>query len=235
MVPNLKLMFVHAPKGGGSSVREALEEFFTPNLVFRDYDDRPLESDSPMNIDRTSFLERFRKQRNGLLAGKRAVIGHFWIAKYQGIHAATCATILRDPITRAISHYFYWRKIVFDSGVPENQKVAEWQKLWEGLSFLEFAGWPVINSIYTDVFFRDVDMAQFDFIGSYDNLARDWNGTMAALGLDPAPLPRHVNRTAALDMDYSVDCAAILNDSKLMAQLRDLFAKDLGFYERYAP
>jgi hypothetical protein len=235
MARDLKLIFVHVPKTAGVSLREAIKDFFTPDLVLLDYDDRPIESESPMNIDPAGFIERFAQQRAGILEGKAAVIGHFWIAKYQGVSADIRGTILRDPITRAISHYFYWRKTAFDSDAPEDQRVAEWRNVWRRLSLLEFAGWPAINSIYTDFFFRNVDMAQFDFIGSYDRLARDWDGTLAALGVNPAPIRRDVNRTADLDIDYSRRRADILNDHRLMAQLRDLFAKDLRFYERYAP
>jgi hypothetical protein len=85
----LKLIFVHIPKSGGTSIRAAVTEFFSHDLVLDDYGDRPNDPISPMNIDPYGFLDRCRKQNALTLANKAAVIGHFWIAKYEGVACAT--------------------------------------------------------------------------------------------------------------------------------------------------
>jgi hypothetical protein len=76
--------------------------------VLADYGDRPNDPVSPMNIDPHGFLDGCRQQNTRTLANKAAVIGHFWIAKYEGVAADVRATILRDPISRAISQFFFW-------------------------------------------------------------------------------------------------------------------------------
>jgi hypothetical protein len=76
-------------------------------------------------------------------------------------------------------------------------------------------------------------MAQFDYIGTYDRLSQDWTATMAHIGISPAMPRRELNRTADLAAEYDARRSEILNDHEMMAQLRDLFAEDLRFYERY--
>jgi Sulfotransferase family len=226
-MPQLKLIFVHIPKSGGTSLRAAVTEFFSRDLVLADYEDRPNDPISPMNIDPQGFLDRCRQQNALTLANKAVVIGHFWIAKYDGVAADLRATILRDPITRAISQFFFWP--------AQNTNNALHQYVISNhLTFMEFARIPRVNSLYTSIYFRDVDMVQFDFIGTYDRLAQDWTQTLARMGIDPALPRRELNRTIDLDTEYDARRSEILQDHRMMAQLRDLFADDLRFYERYA-
>jgi hypothetical protein len=223
----LKLIFVHTPKSGGTSIRAAVTEFFSVDLVLADYGDRPNDPTSPMNLDPYGFIERCREQNALTLADKAAVIGHFWIAKYEGVVADVRATILRDPITRAISQFFFWP--------AQNANNALHQYVISNrLTFKEFARIPRVNSLYTSIYFRDVDMAQFDFIGRYERLSHDWIATLDHLGIAPTLTQRELNRTTDFIAGYNTRKSELLNDSRMMAQLRDLFADDLRFYERYA-
>jgi hypothetical protein len=224
-MPPLKLIFAHTPKSGGTSIRATVTEFFSDDLVLADYGDRPNDPISPMNIDPHGFLSRCRQQNAAILANKAAVVGHFWVAKYEGVAADVRATILRDPITRAISQFFFWPAL--NSNNALHQYVIS-----NRLTFIEFARIPRVNSFYTTVYFRDVDMAQFDFIGTYDRLSH-WTATLARIGIAPAMPRRELNRTADLAAEYDAKRSEILNDYSMMAQLRDLFAEDLRFYERY--
>jgi hypothetical protein len=194
--------------------------------VLADYGDRPNDPISPMNIDPYGFLDRRRQQNALTLANKAAVIGHFWIAKYEGVGADVRATILRDPITRPISQFFFWP--------AQNANNALHQYVISNrLTFMEFARIPRVNSFYTSIYFRDVDMAHFDFILSYERLSQDWTATLVRIGIAPA-LPRgELNRTADLVAEYDARRSEIPDDHRMMAQLRDLFADDLRFYERY--
>jgi hypothetical protein len=98
---------------------------------------------------------------------------------------------------------------------------------------LEFARLPTIPSFYGETFFRDVDMRQFDFIGSFEKLRDEWSTTMTALGLSAMLPMRHLNATTELDETYEQRRGEILNDSKTMACLRDTFTTDIDFYEKY--
>jgi hypothetical protein len=50
----------------------------------------------------------------------------------------------------------------------------------------------------------------------------------------PTPATPRVEASADLAAEYDTNRSEILNDHRIMAQLRDLFADDLRFYERYA-
>jgi len=224
----LKLIFVHTPKSGGTSIRAAVREFFSADLVVEDYGDRPNDPASPMNIDPCGFLDRCRRNHALALPNKAAVIGHFWISKYEGVAAEIRATILREPIARAISQFFFW------PATRNANNALHQYVLANRLSFAEFARIPRINALYTSVYFRDVDMAQFDFVGTYERLSQDWAPTLARLGVAPAPPRLELNRTVDLLAEYDAKRSEILNDPRMMARLRDLFADDLRFYERFA-
>jgi len=76
-------------------------------------------------------------------------------------------------------------------------------------------------------------MAQFDYIGTYDRLSRDWTATMAHIGIAPAMPRRELNRTADLAAEYDARISEILNDHEMIDQLRDLFVEDFRVHERY--
>jgi hypothetical protein len=102
-VPPLKLIFAHPPKSGGTSIRAAVTEFFSHDLMLADYGDRLNDPISPMNIDPCGFLSRYRRQNAAILANKAAVVGHFWIAKYEGVAPDVRATILGPDHSRYLS------------------------------------------------------------------------------------------------------------------------------------
>jgi hypothetical protein len=101
----LKLLFVHVPKTGGTSIAEALRRRFGDTLYCDA--DGPADPLSPMNIDPDGFLERQYRCGYGFLDGMNAVTGHLWIRKYDPVPTETRAVILRHPIDRTISHYFF--------------------------------------------------------------------------------------------------------------------------------
>jgi hypothetical protein len=153
----LKLVFAHTPKSGGTSIRAAVTEFFSPDLVLDDYGDQPNDPISPMNIDPYGFPDHCREQNARASANKAAVIGYFWIAKYEGVGTDVRATILTDPITRPISQFFLWP--------AQNANNAMHQYVISNrLTFMDFARIPRVNPFYTSIYFRDVDMVQFNFI-----------------------------------------------------------------------
>jgi Sulfotransferase family len=228
MDSKLKLIFVHVPKTGGNSVRASIVDKFSAPMVLRDYSDRPDDPSSPMNIDPVGFLARSALSRHADLTGKAAVVGHFWIRKYDGVAADVRATVLRDPLERTMSHYFYWMKRE-GHGQLLHDHVRQ-----HNLSLMEFASLPTIRWFYTQIFFRDVDMGQFDVIGRFDKCVKDWSELLRDIGLKTVARVRHLNATAGLDELYAARRHEILTDEAMMARLRDLLADDIKFYERHA-
>lgn len=228
MDPKLKLIFVHVPKTGGNSIRASIEDKFSAPKVLRDYTDRPDDPSSPMNIDPAGFLTRAVLSRPAALTGKVAVVGHFWIRKYDDVDAKVRATILRHPLDRTMSHYFYWMTRE-SHGQLLHDHVRQ-----HSLSLIEFARLPTIRWFYTKIFFRGVDMGQFDVVGRFDECVKDWNKLLRAIGLGSVARVRHLNATAGRDELYAARRHEILADETAMARLRDLLADDIKFYERHA-
>ena len=228
MDSKLKLIFVHVPKTGGNSIRASIADKFSAPKVLRDYADRPDDPSSPMNIDPDGFLARSALSRRAHLTGKAAVVGHFWIRKYDDVAADVRATILRDPLDRTMSHYFYWMKRD-GHGQLLHDHVRQ-----HNLSLMEFARLPTIRWFYTKIFFRDTDMGQFDVVGQFDKCSKDWSELLRDIGLEAGARVRHLNATAGLDELYAARRHEIRTDKTLMARLRDLLADDIKFYERHA-
>lgn len=227
MAHKLKMIFVHVPKTGGNSVRASIEDHFSAPLVLRDYADRPDDPSSPMNIDPVGFIERSTHDRDVALSGKSAVVGHFWVRKYDQVVADVRATILREPIDRAMAHYFYWKKR--DShGQLLHDYVTQYK-----LSFMDFVRLPTIRWFYTQTFFRDVDMGQFQVIGRFDKCTQNWGEFLGSLGLKANARFRHLNPTSRLDELYETRRQEILQDAATLGRLRELLAQDISFYERH--
>ena len=224
--PPLKLLFVHVCKTGGMALREAIKSQYGSDSVYTD--DVGRSADPPVEIDPDGLLERYHNGGYKFLTGKSVVLGHLWIRKYDPIKSDIRATILREPIERAISNYFYWLAFP-DTDSPALRYVVD-----NKLDFLSYARLPIVRNVYRNVFFRDTDMGQFDFIGNYENLKSDWVGSLKSLGINsPPPFELH-NSTRDLNPYYEEKRQQILRDPRQMARLRDIFAEDIKFYERYA-
>jgi len=93
------LLFEHVPKCGGTAIRKYLERHYRPRQIYGVYDRRPGE--------REAFRSMPESQRHAY----ELVIGH-------GVHElldwcrpdTLAATILRRPVERIVSHYYYVRE-----------------------------------------------------------------------------------------------------------------------------
>src|ERR1700750_2844825 len=102
--------FLHMPKCGGTSVRTAIENLGSANLV-RDYDSY---FKIPMRQRAMVVAESGREPH--VIPDNALVFGHFFPVKYKiflSNNDCKLVTILRDPIDRLISHYRYWNSADF--------------------------------------------------------------------------------------------------------------------------
>lgn len=228
MGKRVKLLFPHIPKTGGTTVCAAIKRFYTSERVFEDYGDTPANPASDMNIDPVGFYIRHNCGDYSCLEGKDAVIGHFWIKKYDAIHADLCASVLREPISRAISHYYYWQ------AAPSSEHPVQQYVLRNRPDFLSFVRMPMIRWFYTKVFFRDTDMRRFDKVINYESLSENWDNIMEALGIIPIPKQEALNKTVDLDGDYTSKVQEFMSEAKNVAAVRALLADDIRFYEQHA-
>jgi hypothetical protein len=218
----LELISVHVPKCGGTSFCKALERAYSKDDVFFDYADRPLDPASPCNMDPDGFLDAQSASLASRVRGKRVAHGHFYIRKYDGV-PADCAriTFLRHPIDRLISHYYFWLSLRKDGHTLHNYVVDH------RLTLLQFARLPLIRHMYTQVFFRDVEMRAFDFIGSIEHLADDTRKLEQVLGkrLEIGRVNTNNHR------GYDEQRQGAVDDPRTLAALQDLLADDIRFYE----
>ena len=216
------LVSVHVPKCAGTSLRLALEQAYGRDRVHLDYDDRLGYPTSPINLDPVGFFRNAQESGYPFLAGKDAVHGHFHIHKYNSLKNAMRITFVREPISRMLSHYYYWKAAPADDH-PLRNYVSE-----KNLTIFQFANLPYIKNFYTSHYFNKVDMKIFDFIGIHE-LYDDGIAFVSSIsGIDIIPITSNTN----VYPDYENQVAKILSDSSTVSALRDSLRDDVEFYER---
>ncbi|QGX99036.1 hypothetical protein EI983_12455 [Roseovarius faecimaris] len=226
MPVTLDLIFVHVPKTGGISVRQAAMRKYGPSLHL-DYADRITNPEALFNTDRSAYLQQ---DHLSSLQGKKAVYGHFWIGKYHNVRAMCRATILRDPVERLVSNYFYWKS---DTNTPQMLKANALRRklVVENLTIPEFASLPNIRNFYHGCYFDGVDMGQFDAIKDYSTLRDNPEEIGRATGLD-GEFSR-VNRTDLQLPDYHSLKDAFYADAAALSAVRASLQEDIRFYEKW--
>lgn len=117
------------------------------------------------------------------------VIGHFHIGRFSRERAAARVVLLRHPITRAISHFFFWRHVA-----PPSDRNELWGKVRDGLDLLDFTTEPVIQGLYRNRYFHGADMRSFDLLIIYERLQAGVEALSDMLG---APMRLPVVNTSA--------------------------------------
>jgi hypothetical protein len=219
----IELIFVHVPKAGGTSVNQAIRAKYQ-TMLFAD-NDSPADPTSKMNLDPDGLLEEWHGQLPGLAARSRAITGHLWIRKYDRAKARLRATVLKHPIDRLISHYFFW---LSDVHLPEHPLRS--YAIKHRLGIVQFARLPIMRRFYVDHLFRGVDMKSFDFICDSQFLESNWKQVMRGLGLDVSD-PINANKTTSHVADYPARRDEVTSDISLMRILESLLADDMRFYE----
>jgi hypothetical protein len=94
------LLFLHIPKAAGTTLHSVIERQFAPAVTFT-----ISGSDSPQGIKEFKGLPAERRDRIRLLKGHMP----YGLHRYLSV-PATYITMLRDPVDRVISHYYFARK-----------------------------------------------------------------------------------------------------------------------------
>jgi len=220
----MMLISVHTPKCGGASLKLSFQKYYGPDRVYLDYDDRPLDNYSQVNRDHNLCYTHASQNTLAQFKNKNVVHGHFNVKKYDGFKNAMRVTILRYPITRLISHYFFWQ-----SKFSANNTNLIRKRVYEKkTSFIEFSKIPSLRWLYTRVFFEGVDMDSFDFIGRFENPQNDVPRLSNILNVDLPIEHKNKNRLEG----YNVKLEEITSDRKLMVSLENTLIDDIRFYER---
>lgn len=126
------IIFPHVPKCGGTTLYQQLEQ--SDKKVFFDYDKSP---------NANKFHAKGCARRNwefSLLDFRMfdVVFGHFPVCRYEKPHYRY-VTLLRHPVERAVSQYFYWKNQVPDN----NLRIVAMEPIISGIKsgqvgFLDF-------------------------------------------------------------------------------------------------
>lgn len=171
--------FMHIPKSGGVSIHTALESAL------------PAESLAPQRFDTSVFCDfkdfdllcpetraeiTVTKDEQKTLNTYRAVSGHFSLSTLSQIaDPSSIATILREPRTRLISLYLYWRTPeIFERWNPYRADTHALRPLAEFLAEPRLAA-MTDNQICRMLLHRDSRVPRANFIASADveGIAKD--------------------------------------------------------------
>ncbi|HEX8649823.1 MAG TPA: sulfotransferase family 2 domain-containing protein [Pyrinomonadaceae bacterium] len=94
------LLFLHIPKAAGTTLHSVIERQFAPSVTFT-----ISGAGSPQGIKEFISLPPEQRERIRLLKGHMP----YGLHKYLSV-PATYITMLRDPVDRVISHYYFARK-----------------------------------------------------------------------------------------------------------------------------
>ena len=174
-----------------------------------------------MNLDPEGFIRRTQASLPTMLLGKRAVHGHFHPRKYQSVKIGFRTAIIREPIARLLSHYYYWK-----TSPREGHHLHDYF-LAHNLDLESFARLPFIRYFYTRVYFGGMQLDDFDFIGTLEAMPKTLATIAKAIG---QPLELGVEKKGD-SPEYRQRFAQFSADSTLHARLADLLADDIRFYD----
>jgi Galactose-3-O-sulfotransferase len=105
------LLFLHIPKAGGTTLHTVIERQFRPEITYNISGMTPSQS-----------IKEFRELPPERRAKIRLVKGHmpYGLHEYLSV-PATYITMLRDPVDRVVSHYYFVRR---SPGVGHYEEVA---------------------------------------------------------------------------------------------------------------
>ncbi|QBQ54829.1 sulfotransferase family 2 domain-containing protein [Nitrosococcus wardiae] len=169
----MRIVFVHIPKAAGTSLKEAiLKKVGNDNLYF-DYN-RPLAKADLQRKAYCLFSSIAARPRE-----EAVIFGHFLAGKYAKFNGyyfkprkeIAYGVFLRDPLQRAISHFFFWKRTTVDG-----------HRVWERFSR---ESWSLERFLLSEEhtnfqakFLWRFPLRQFDFIG----LTEHFNDSVKMLG-----------------------------------------------------
>jgi len=220
----VKTLIVHVPRTAGATLRRIVAERVAPDRLHLDYAESPADPRSPCNAAPAEFAATAAERANVIADRASVVFGHFPIQKYDTWNALR-ATVLRDPVERAVSQYFFWQRM------PRRGHPVHEQMLQSRLSVTEFVQLPHITGFYTESFFPRRSIERFDVVADFARLDVELPRLCAAVGLPAADIPRE---NANAGPEYETALQTFLSDSRRVAFARDVLAKEIAFYERWA-
>jgi hypothetical protein len=156
------LIVTHIEKTGGTSFRKYLEDLFGPRL-FRNYQVRPPVRRSKWLRVLRRLYRRMVGSRGLVPPGTQCIIGHYLARHYnRAFPNARHAVWLRDPVERAVSHYYHFLR----DPDPRVNLYRELQGIQ--ISLKEFVSLPQIRNLQAQKL-AGMPLSSFDFVGITEN------------------------------------------------------------------
>jgi hypothetical protein len=211
----VKIISVHTPKAGGTSIRTALSNAFGSAFAV-DYLEDPADPTSPRQLDPEEYFSR----NKGLPTGIRCLHGHFHPGQFRLDHTYLF-TLLRHPVDNIVSIYFFWKALP-----PQGQPLHDYF-LARSLDILAMARLPLLRHLYSRTYFGGFDMRRFDLVGRHEDRATALKKLSQVAGV-PIDSSVSVNVTTA-----TPERNELLSDRRRMQELHDILEEDIRFYEKY--
>ncbi|MEM6469033.1 MAG: hypothetical protein AAF802_05640 [Planctomycetota bacterium] len=147
----MKIVFPHIPKCAGSSVQKQLK---ARNDVFLDYSNNPLCMHEPDRVtgasEQQALLERLTTMDSWI------AFGHFACSAYNQLPYDRLIILLRSPLERAVSHFFFIKNTLVDDdqhrlGYPEVGPIKDGQ-----MSIDQYLELDHVRSYYSKYYLKDM-------------------------------------------------------------------------------
>ena len=156
----MKIVIVHIPKAAGTSLKEAISAKVGINNIHFDYN-RPLARGDLSRNARCLVSSITARPRE-----KSIIFGHFLVGKYARFDGCYFrrrkkifyVTFLREPLQRAISHFFFWKRTAV-------QGHRVWERFTQENWSLERFLLSREHTNFQAKFLWRFPLNQFDFIG----------------------------------------------------------------------
>lgn len=213
-----RIISVHFPKAGGSSLRQSLVASYGADAVLCDYKDDPKDPCSQYSLDPVGCRRKARER--GLPTGIKVVHGHFHPSKYDFVDDAKRITFVRHPVDNVISIYYYWQTLDTAHCLFNYFRDSR-------LTLLDLAFLPAIRYLFSRTYFGGVDLTRFDFIGFMDSYAEDLKKLGQLLSVPFSEFKENITTCPG----YRDKVNAVKADKRLMAALSDCLSDDIKLYE----
>ncbi len=209
--PTHKLIVLHTPKCGGSSLMGSLQDAFGRKAIYRDY----------------KFLGGERMQKRAEIP-EPVIYGHFRAVKYNDM-PGFWVTLLREPVDRMLSLYFNWR---FSAPEPLQNRISRLRNdVHSGrMSLLELAREPAIVNRIHKHYFGGFDMGRFSLIIPHHNYPSGVQRLGEMVGVPLVSQERNVSSSRS--PEYEKARREVMADEEMLKSLRSLLGDEIAFYGR---
>jgi hypothetical protein len=206
----VELVFIHLPKTGGSSLLKTFQAIYGEEHV------RHFERDECLQLNKDS-----KRISDVITDSTRVIHGHFRYKEVEDIikrDQPKVVTFLREPVSRVVSNYTWWKHNLKNSTVVEDKKrfnepIEEYIQHEQTRNKMAF-------------FLEGIRLKDLFFIGFLERFNEDLELLAKALEWPESPIFHEKNST-----NFSAANKEVISE-KLKKQIMKLNKRDLRLYNR---